>query len=80
MEYLKETFDISGKVDTNNPIYRFYEHRVQRVLKRFRPTMQRITDPQGVTWLHITPSGRTIPLDRRTPSCSHYILDIPPWA
>ena len=30
--------------------------------------------------LHITPSGRTIPLDRRTPSCSHYILNIPPWA
>jgi alkanesulfonate monooxygenase SsuD/methylene tetrahydromethanopterin reductase-like flavin-dependent oxidoreductase (luciferase family) len=30
--------------------------------------------------LHITPSGRTRALARRTPSCSHYILGIPPWA
>ena len=31
-------------------------------------------------WLHITPSGRTRALARRTPSCSRYILGIPPWA
>ena len=30
--------------------------------------------------LHITPSGRTRALARRTPSCSRYILGIPPWA
>ena len=30
--------------------------------------------------LDITPSGRTMPLARHTPSCSHYILGIPPWA
>jgi integrase len=27
----------------------------------------------------ITPSGRTMPLDRHIPSCSHYSLGIPPW-
>ena len=30
--------------------------------------------------MYITPSGRTMPLARHTPSCSHYILGIPPWA
>ena len=30
--------------------------------------------------VHITPSGRTRALARRTPSCSRYILGIPPWA
>jgi len=30
--------------------------------------------------MDITPSGRTMPLARHTPSCSHYILGIPPWA
>src|SRR5262249_32491215 len=48
-----ETFDISGIIDTSNPIYRFYEHRIQRCLKRFRPIMQRVTDHQGVTWFQI---------------------------
>ena len=28
----------------------------------------------------LTPCRRTIPLARHTPSCSHYILGIPPWA
>jgi hypothetical protein len=39
-----------------------------------------VSDVHTGETLHITPCGRTIPLDRRTPSCSHYILDIPPWA
>ena len=30
--------------------------------------------------LNITPCGRTRALARRTPSCRHYILGIPPWA
>lgn len=30
--------------------------------------------------MDITPSGRTMPLDRHIPSCSHYSLGIPPWA
>ncbi len=44
-----ETFDISGKVDTNNPIYKFYEKEVGKYLKnKFGATQ--VTDPQGVTW------------------------------
>jgi hypothetical protein len=30
--------------------------------------------------IKLTPYGRTRALARRTPSCSHYILGIPPWA
>jgi type I restriction-modification system DNA methylase subunit len=30
--------------------------------------------------IKLTPCRRTIPLARHTPSCSHYILGIPPWA
>ena len=52
-EVAMETFDISGKVDTNNPIYRFYEKEVARYLKRIAPDVQRITDKQGVTWNEI---------------------------
>jgi len=32
------------------------------------------------TYIKLTPCGRTMPLARQTPSCSHYILGIPPWA
>jgi len=45
-----ETFDISGKVDINNPIYRFYEKDIQKFLRKIRPDMQVITDERGVTW------------------------------
>lgn len=46
-----ETFDISGKMDTNNPIYRFYEKDVQRYLKQFggKP----VVDKQGVSWIEV---------------------------
>ena len=50
MEQWKETFDISGKIDTSNPIYRFYEKEVARYLKRVAPDTKLITDKQGVTW------------------------------
>lgn len=53
LENFIETFDISGKIDTSNPIYRFYEKEVQRFLKRIHPEMKRITDPQGVEWFEI---------------------------
>ena len=46
-----ETFDISGKIDTENPIYRFYEKEVAQYLKRYGG--QRVTDPQGVSWIEI---------------------------
>lgn len=48
----KETFDISGKVDTNNPIYRFYEKDLGKYL-RSKFNAQTITDKQGVQWNEI---------------------------
>lgn len=52
LEQSKETFDISGKVDTNNPIYRFYEKEVGKYLTK-KYGAKRITDAQGVTWWEI---------------------------
>ena len=47
-----ETFDISGKIDTSNPIYRFYEKEVGRFLQnKFGAKL--ITDPQGVKWMEV---------------------------
>ena len=48
-----EAFDISGKIDTSNPIFRFYEKEVQKYLNRAYSGMKRITDPQGVEWFEI---------------------------
>lgn len=47
-----ETFDISGKVDQNNPIYKFYEKEVGKYLKN-KYNAKLITDPQGVTWWEV---------------------------
>lgn len=47
-----ETFDISGKVDTENPIYKFYEKTVQKYLTN-KYGGKVITDPQGVKWVEI---------------------------
>lgn len=44
-----EQFDISGKVDTTNPIYKFYEKEVARYLKN-RYSATPFTDDKGVTW------------------------------
>jgi len=53
-----EQFDISGKVDTSNPIYNFYEKQVQKYLKReYGDAMNRITDPQGVEWYSVDIKG-----------------------
>ena len=47
-----ESFDISGKVDTENPIYKFYEKEVGRYLtNKYKAT--RIKDAQGVEWYEI---------------------------
>ena len=52
-----EQFDISGKVDTNNPIYKFYEKEVGRYLtNKYKAT--RITDAQGVQWYEIDLKGK----------------------
>ena len=47
-----ESFDISGKVDTSNPIYRFYEKEVGKFLtNKFGAKL--VTDPQGVKWWEV---------------------------
>ena len=43
--------DISGKVDTNNPIYKFYEKDVGKYLNKFGA--KRIVDNKGVYWYEI---------------------------
>lgn len=48
----QEGFDISGKVDTNNPIYKFYEKELGRYLQN-KYDAKLITDPQGVKWWEV---------------------------
>lgn len=48
----QETFDISGKVDTTNPIYRFYEKDLARYLKNNYNAVP-VTDENGVTWYEV---------------------------
>jgi hypothetical protein len=59
-----ETFDISGKVDTSNPIYKFYEKDLGKYLKN-RHGAQLVTDKQGVTWweLKIDKSQAKLPVE-----------------
>ena len=47
----QETFDISGKVDTNNPIYKFYEKDLGKYLQKYGA--KRITDSKGVSWYEL---------------------------
>lgn len=47
-----ETFDISGKVDTENPIYKFYEKEVGKYLKN-KYNAQLVTDDNGVKWWEV---------------------------
>jgi hypothetical protein len=47
-----ETFDISGKVDTNNPIYKFYEKDLGRYLKN-NFNAKNIIDDKGVSWMEL---------------------------
>jgi chorismate mutase len=47
-----EQFDISGRVDSNNPIYKFYEKDLGKYLKN-RHGAQLVTDKQGVTWWEV---------------------------
>lgn len=48
----EEAFDISGKVDTNNPIYKFYEKDVGKYLRN-KYDAKVVTDPQGVKWYEV---------------------------
>lgn len=58
-----ETFDISGKMNTDNPIYKFYEKEVGRYLKN-NYDAERVTDAQGVTWnqVEVKPEEATKPV------------------
>ena len=47
-----EQFDISGKVDTQNPIYKFYEKDVGRYLKN-KYDAKLIIDNKGVKWWEV---------------------------
>lgn len=44
-----ETFDISGKMDTDNPIHKFYEKEIGKYLKN-NYAAELFTDNKGVTW------------------------------
>jgi hypothetical protein len=59
-----ETFDISGKIDTNNPIYKYYEKDVGKYLIN-RYGAKRVTDPQGVEWyqVDVDPSKAKAPVE-----------------
>lgn len=54
IESFSETFDISGLLDTSNPIYVFYESTLAKYLKRIRPNLRIITDAANTTWREIT--------------------------
>lgn len=64
MERASETFDISGKVDTENPIFRFYDKEVRRYLTS-KYNAREIVDPQGVSWieLDIKPEYKRMPVE-----------------
>ncbi len=49
---MEETFDISGKVDTSSPIYKFYEKEVGRYLAK-KYGGKRVKDAQGVEWWEV---------------------------
>lgn len=57
-----EVFDVSGKVDTENPIYKFYEKEVSKYIVKLGG--KKIEDKQGVSWveLKITPEVAEAPI------------------
>jgi len=52
IEGLGETNFYKGKIDTNNPIYKFYEKDIQKYLKK-NFDAQRIIDDKGVEWMEV---------------------------
>lgn len=64
MPHNEETFDISGKVDTNNPIYKFYEKELGKYLKS-KYDAKLVTDKQGVNWyeINIKPEWKDLPVE-----------------
>lgn len=49
---MSEQFDISGKVDTNNPIYKFYEKDMGRYLTN-KYNAKIVVDDKGVRWYEV---------------------------
>jgi len=47
-----EEFDISGKIDINNPIYKFYNKDIRNYVKNKYGATE-ITDNKGVSWLEV---------------------------
>ena len=52
LDNISEQFDISGKVDTNNPIYKFYDKEVRKYLTS-KYQAKEITDDKGVNWMQV---------------------------
>lgn len=51
LDRASEEFDISGKVDTSNPIYKFYEKEMQKYLNKFGG--KKVVDEKGVSWIEV---------------------------
>jgi hypothetical protein len=79
VEAFTETFDISGKVDTSNPIYRFYEKTLGKYLQN-KYGAQRITDTQGIDWweIDIKPDMGRAPVEAYKTGPGNYIYNITP--
>lgn len=65
MPQFTETFDISGKIDTQNYVYKLNEKIIPKFLKKIYPDMTKITDPQGVKWweIKIKPEYKKLPVE-----------------
>lgn len=64
LDGMTEDFDVSGRPDVNNPIYKYYESELYKYLRKIRPDLQRITDENGVEWFEteITAKDKTEPV------------------
>jgi len=63
MDSVIETFDISNKVDTSNPVYKFYEKDIGHYLtSKYGAQIEK--DSKGVTWfeVHIKPEMASQPV------------------
>ncbi|MCK5335101.1 MAG: ParB N-terminal domain-containing protein, partial [Gammaproteobacteria bacterium] len=51
-----EQFDVSGKVDKKNPIFKFYEKDIAKYLKK-NYNAKKVTDNKGVEWMEFKPES-----------------------
>lgn len=52
VDLYRETFDISGSVDKENPIYKFYDKEVASYVKK-KYGAEKVRDAQGIEWWEI---------------------------